>query len=274
MIKKVMICGVLLAAGLSFFSLEDHHSYSNTSGSPGTYTGSPGDGNKTCRSCHSGSTASQKTDAFSSDIPAGGYIPGATYTINVTLTESGRSKFGFECTSENSANQKKGQFINISTSQTRTIGSSAPRITHVNTTATGGTKTWTFKWKAPATGTGNITFYTALNATNSNGSDSGDNIYVNTSTVSEDLTAGIADYLMTLNDKLSLYPNPVTSQLSLGIPSEIGNVDAIGIYDLNGKQLISVDATKTKIDVSALSAGVYLIKVEGESTAVKRFIKQ
>ena len=63
-------------------------------GSPGGYTGSPGDGSNCSIACHGGST-SPVTGWVTSNVPADGYTPGATYTITVTATGSGNK--GFEC---------------------------------------------------------------------------------------------------------------------------------------------------------------------------------
>lgn len=59
------------------------------------------------------------------------------------------------------------------------LNGSGKYITHtVVTTQTGtNSRTWTFQWTAPAAGTGTVTFYAAMNATNSSNSSAGDMIY-------------------------------------------------------------------------------------------------
>jgi hypothetical protein len=55
-----------------------------------------------------------------------------------------------------------------------------------NFTVNGANKTvsWTFDWTAPATGTNNVQFFYVVNATNGDNSNSGDNVYSDSKTVS------------------------------------------------------------------------------------------
>ncbi len=271
MIKKVLICSAFLAAGLSILTLEDHESHSNTTGSPGGYTGAPSDGGATCRTCHSPGSAPIRENIFTTDIPANGYVPGATYTVTITATEAGRSKFGFECTAQNSS-AKKGTFSNINANQTRTI--SSQRITHqsTGTTGTAGTKVWTFNWKAPVAGNGEITFYAAINASNANNNDDGgDIIFTAKTSVQEAKEAGIADYISQLS-KVKLFPNPASNVINVEVPSDFGKIYSIELIDLSGKSLMK--HTDTTVDISTLPNGTYLVLTHGETTAVSRFVKQ
>jgi hypothetical protein len=60
------------------------------------------------------------------------------------------------------------------------------RLSHTSGGNSGnGTITWNFQWTAPAAGTGVVRFYASSNATNANGSTSGDNTYTNTFTLQE-----------------------------------------------------------------------------------------
>lgn len=60
-------------------------------------------------------------------------------------------------------------------------------------------------------------------------------------------------------------PNPATSRLQIG-SSEAEQLANVFIYDLKGSLLISqdLDGPRTQIDISNLSAGMYLIEVENE----------
>ena len=64
---------------------------------------------------------------------------------------------------------------------------------------------------------------------------------------------------------LSVYPNPAKNTLAID-----GNYTSATIYDLFGKLVLTTDYKNT-IDVSALSNGIYFIKVD--NTTIK-FIKQ
>lgn len=159
--------------------------YSYSGGSPGGKTGSPGDGGTTCTQCHSG-TAQAQGGLISTNIPFQGYTAGETYTITVSASMSGISRYGFELTAENASGVKKGTFVITDPARTKTTnGGKAVTHTSGGNSANGNSISWSVDWTAPAAGTGTITFYTALNATNSNGSTSGDQIYTSTRSVSE-----------------------------------------------------------------------------------------
>ncbi|MBK9290899.1 MAG: T9SS type A sorting domain-containing protein [Bacteroidetes bacterium] len=149
----------------------------NSSGSPGGRTGSPGDGNQTCTACHSGTAISQ-SGWISTNIPPEGYTPGATYEVVLNAQHASSSKFGFELTAETAQAQKTGVFSVVQSNRTKLLNQ-GKAVTHTSggTAATGGTTSWVMNWTAPASAQGEITFYAAVNASNSNNGTSGDVIY-------------------------------------------------------------------------------------------------
>ena len=159
--------------------------YSYTGGSPGGKTGSPGDGGATCTQCHSG-TAQAQGGLISTTIPFSGYEPGQTYTVTVTESLTGISKYGFELTAESTGGVKQGTFSVTDPARVKKVnGGNAVTHTSGGTVASGDSISWSVDWTAPAAGTGQVTFYTAVNATNSNGGNSGDQIYTGSRMVSE-----------------------------------------------------------------------------------------
>ncbi len=82
--------------------------------------------------------------------------------------------------------------------------------------------------------------------------------------------------------EFSLFPNPATNQLSLKLPRLNGSYLDITIHDISGKLVqqerntIESAGNKIKvIDISALSAGVYLCSIRAENkTKTLKFIKQ
>ena len=74
--------------------------------------------------------------------------------------------------------------------------------------------------------------------------------------------------------KISLYPNPVTSELNINSTETIGRVD---IFDYSGRKVLSLQQPFVeKVDVSHLSKGVYLALVKTISGAgyTLKFIKK
>jgi hypothetical protein len=154
--------------------------HSNGSGSNPGYTGSPNEfSGRTCSaggSCHSGGATAQ-TGWVTSTVPACGYTPGQTYSVTVFVTSPGRTKFGFSASPQIANATLAGTLIAGTGMQ---LNGSGKYITHTSagTTQTGtNSRTWTFQWTAPTTGTGTVTFYAAMNATNSGNNSSGDIIY-------------------------------------------------------------------------------------------------
>ena len=147
-----------------------------TGGPPTANTGSPGDGDN-CTSCHSG-TAQLTPGLITSTVPVAGYDSDSTYTISVSITAAGKSKFGFQASPQSLAGGKMGTIIVTNSVTTQLAG--AGKYIHQRSAGTSGAggKAWTFDWIPPPTGSGDLKFYTAVNVTNSNGLSSGDITHV------------------------------------------------------------------------------------------------
>ena len=174
----------LITLAIVFYPQQELISKEN--GSPGAKTNSPLDG-QNCTSCHSGSINSGSgTISITTDIPSGGYLPGNTYTITTTVAQAGINKFGFELTAEN-LSVKQGTFFITNAIETKFAnGTSNTGVTHKQAGTSGtNTKSWDCDWEAPASGTGDITFYSSALAANSNGSNNGDQVYTNSIMISE-----------------------------------------------------------------------------------------
>lgn len=178
-----------LASVTVFFATRSH---SSSNGAGGGYTGAPSESE--CTSCHAGTlrTAGAKWSRIRliDNFTGNGYIPDSTYTLAVSYRESGRSKFGFQITCLNSSNAPSGTFTATTTRVqrvTRTINSLTREYIEQTSSGTSGVTSdstiWFFSWKAPSTNQGNLTFYVALNATNSNSQNSGDSIYTKQFTI-------------------------------------------------------------------------------------------
>jgi hypothetical protein len=122
---------------------------------PAGVSGSPGDG-ANCTQCHNGA-ASTSGGWITSDIPSGGYIPGQTYQITATNSQSGSGDYGFEVSPQNISGSLLGTLA--SGTNSKLVGS-GKYVTQSSSSAT--VKAWTFSWTAPAAGTGDATFYGAF----------------------------------------------------------------------------------------------------------------
>ena len=228
---------------------------SKSNGSPLANTGSPGDGlNNTCAKsgCHSG-TINSFPGSVSIDvgnIPSSGYAPGATYSIEITVAESGKSTFGFQLTAEDGNNNKMGSYLPGSGVRLEFTN----WITHSSSSSSG---VWNIDWVAPS-GTEDITFYTAGNAANGNGTSSGDHIYTSSVTVSRDLNVSVND--IKIEPEIEIFS--VFSEKTLVVKSK--RESGFDIYSISGQYLKSfhVNNGTTIINLSDLKAGHYIVLEE------------
>ena len=71
---------------------------------------------------------------------------------------------------------------------------------------------------------------------------------------------------------LNVYPNPVSNG-KLYITSDSGADKTVAIYDILGKQVMATALTNDVVNVSALNAGVYIVKVtEAGNTATRKLV--
>ncbi len=179
MLKKLLISAlpIMLLAMLTSTKMSDN-------GKAGR-TGSPGE--LTCITCHNSYALNSGGGSISiqcMEMPTFEYTPGQTYMMSVTVARTGNSLFGVDIEALTSLNDNAG-VLAITNSASTTIknitisGIVRHNITH---TLNGGasspnSKVFNFSWTAPASGTGNITFYFTGAACNSSTSTSGDYIY-------------------------------------------------------------------------------------------------
>ena len=178
---------ILLAIALSIFFFA--FSILSSNGRAG-YTNSPGEAN--CTSCHGSFPVNSGAGSvtITSNIPGWSYCPGQTYTINVTVAQSGFSLFGLdvEALSGTSTYANAGTFVITNTEttiKTFTVSSVVRNnVTHTGTgNNTANTHTFSFNWVAPATNVGNVTFYVSGMAANGTGGTSGDYTYTTSQVV-------------------------------------------------------------------------------------------
>ena len=100
-----------------------------------------------------------------------------------------------------------------------------------------------------------------------------DDLYLNITTAGSD---GPQDPVVAIDDvamqsvSLQLYPNPATDRLMLSADMP---VQCVQVFDMTGRMVMS--STGTELDVSALPAGLYMLRAMGETgVGSKKFIKK
>jgi hypothetical protein len=72
----------------------------------------------------------------------------------------------------------------------------------------------------------------------------------------------------------SIYPNPATDWVSV-INTGLTDIEAISVYDMNGKIIISETVPVNFLNVSEMSSGMYIVKIisRSESRLIKLLVK-
>jgi hypothetical protein len=255
---------------LSFFTFSVLTSTDLDDNGKAGYTGSPGE--VTCNSsgCHTGTTTNTGGGSLNIDIPGmtnWQYVPGQTYTINATVSETGRSLFGlgFEILKSNGDNAGTLAAGTGNQIKTKSVsGFTRKNIVHtLNGGSSSNSHTFTFTWTAPATDVGDVTIYFAGNATNSNQDESGDHIYT-TSQVLSVAPVGVAEVLDLIN--LNVYPNPFVNNIRVDYSLQTSGWLKADLYDVNGRLIRNLANSNQAAgnhsiseDLSDLSNGQYVL---------------
>ena len=229
----------------------------------GARSGSPGDGGATCTACHAPGASFGASAMITTNIPAAGYDVNTDYTVTVTATSSAPGH-GFQLTAEKiSDNGKIGTFI---AGANTTIQDSGSRISHSNRNQS----SWTFTWRSPSTLQGQVKFYAALNAVNNDGGNGGDQVVTASSANVNALGISEARLL-----QFEMFPNPASDMVNVQLPTGTNKAE-VGVFDYTGRLMSSktVTPSDSRLDVSNLSNGIYLIRVTADDKiGAQRFIK-
>lgn len=161
MLKKIILSVVVILPIV--FALYSVNAISFSNGNPPGCTGSPSDKINCATNCHNGSIVKTETGWITSNIPETGYIPDSAYTISCTSKGVETSaKFGFEVSPQFPTGKLAGKMILLNDKETKLVGSGKYISQILAGVAGTGSKTWTFKWVAPAKGSGKLTFYGAF----------------------------------------------------------------------------------------------------------------
>lgn len=234
-------------------------------------TGSPVGEVQQCGQCHSGGNFGVTIDIRLKDV--GGnevteYVPFAQYTYEVELSGVG-AEFGFQTVgliASNNANA--GNFTALSSNAKVVTLNGRKYGEQVTRSASG---LFQLQWNAPASGSGDVKFYAAGNACNSNNVTSGDQAITSPPLTISEMPSGLnedPDEVI-----MNVYPNPVSDQLTI----EAANMKfTIEITDLSGKIIYAEQSvfSKTVIPVSEIKSGIYFIKFSGGINGSRIFIKE
>lgn len=250
---------------------------------PGTCTGS---------GCHSAPTSQASlntlalmigtgvtpTDTINLPSPTFEYAAGVQYNLTFKITAF-TGAYGFQIVALDGSNAQAGSFT-VSNASTQKINTGAGRqyMGHLNANST---KSWTFKWTAPASiATGPVTFYYCYNTADDDNNPTGDVIYQGSSTINP-LISGIEDISAKLSG-LNIYPNPINGEFGLQFNLKESSQVSAQLFSLDGKLSKNLFANRLsngtfnkQFDVNDMPVGIYLIKLNVDGVSVtKKIVKQ
>lgn len=262
MLKRFTLLLTLTFAASFTADLMWNTAHTNPTGAPAGHTGSPADG-LTCGSspaCHNNNNPIVNNDILISNIPASGYVPGQTYTFQVSFSGSGNK--GFQVSPQRADGQYMGTLINTTTTgpaRTQIVGTKY--ITHgIAQSAT--TPIWTFNWTAPAAGSGPVTFYGAYVAGRFG-------IHGKAAvTFAENLPISVQEQAK--KSAFNIYPNPVRDVLNLDYSLEQNTLVVVTVYDITGKKMFDLMRQQQvagdhqqRFDLQGqLAAGMYFLTLD------------
>ncbi len=181
--RIVLLLFATILGSISLSSYRDGYAFNGSDGSGATTAAG-------C-TCHNTTNAlNTSVELDSAGVPVTSYVPGASYTVKITATNSSATswpKYGFQLASVKATGsgtgsaQQAGTWGSTLPSNVQNSNLSIPIIEHstpINATSgTGGSGTTymqTIPWTAPATGTGSVKLYGIINAVNGDVSTSGD----------------------------------------------------------------------------------------------------
>ena len=102
--------------------------------------------------------------------------------------------------------------------------------------------------------------------------------YVGADTFVLQMDSFVVEGTLGVNDvqslEMNIYPNPVNDDF-VTIQTPVNGMKYVEVFDITGKRLINTSLSADTLEVSSLSAGMYLIKVtvEGQSKTSKLIVR-
>jgi hypothetical protein len=284
--KKIISCIALIGTILvSTFAIN----IKSSNGIAG-YTGSPGE--TRCTNCHGiGASAASKSirlDAVPS-FSANEYTPDSVYTLTITVKASGFSKYGFGCEILNDDNLNAGLMSSAGIG-VKFLNAGNGRKNAVQTSTKNGVDStkFSFKWTAPAVGSGNATIFVSGNAVNGTGGSGGDLTIPGTFVISEGavpsntlLGVGLEEKNKSSVNLVTLYPNPSNGISNVAYTLKNTKAISIQLIDVTGK-IVSELVNETShagyhshtLNLQSFDKGIYFISIieEGKKVSQKLII--
>ena len=248
-------------------------------------TGAPGSGGDagTCgnQGCHNSGAFNPTVtiELLNGTTVVDKYVPGSSYTLRIVNTPGSGSpaRFGFQAVALDASDNQAGAWQDVGAANHTVELSGRSYVEHSAPSLSG---TFELGWKAPAAGTGEVTFYAASNAVNANGGPTGDGTASSTLSVGEGTASATIDPDRQLA-YMEVMPNPVGEQLTVEVSSRISGgftlrvVDVSGAVVKTGKMDLTTGLNRAQFDVATLPAGLYILQLYGsQHVAATQMLKK
>lgn len=257
---------LFIASGLALFVFQSFELGKRRDGTEPGHTGSPGDSLKTCTVCHGG-TVEWQPGWITSNIPAEGWVPGNIYTITATNTNGGYDRFGFQVSPQDKKGNLLGEII-ISDSVTTKLVGNNKYITYTAFGVDGAdSKSWTFKWKAPADTVNEVTFYGAFNA-NHGGHKFSDKTTITNLRVFRQGFTGVEEKSNFLTKEFKIGYVPEEKVILIFPINRTVKLSEINLYSISGNLVYSskpedgAPLSSFKLNGSSFASGIYLLEIK------------
>lgn len=251
--KKLVQCLFMLFAVVALLSNSEGRGTRSGQGA----SNAPGDG-ATCSnsSCHGSSTFNPSiTLNLTKDGEAvDAYRPGEEYDMELVINSSGANAFGFQLTAALSDASQAGSFSDLSQNVQSLMLNERTYLEHFEASAA---NVFRAKWTAPASGSGNVDFFSAGIAANGNGNKSGDGGTSSKVTIAEDTSSNTNDLIAA---KIKVYPNPTNGLIHIDTKEE---VLSYAVFNIAGQTVTR--GTNNLIDLTDNKAGIYLVQIQTQS---------
>lgn len=281
--KRILLFSSIAAAVVLVLIGLSPQPLSSTSAQAPSSPGATGSGTdaRTCATagCHSG-TPTPTAGMIMHDIPSTGWEAGEVYNFTVQGTSSTANEFGFQITAENGTGGKQGIF-NTTGGTTVTIQAGGQFASHNGPrTATGGGASWSFNWTAPPVPaiTGDITFFTAVNAADNDNTAGGDMILTDKIVVMED-TGTTSSIKNVTPFVFQVGPNPTVDFVNVSADLFSGETIELHVFDISGQivetRTLGKDSfLKTSISTNDWAQGTYFVRLsQGSYSQTQKFVK-
>lgn len=284
MTRKVLLTTAITA--LAFITLTSNRTGPANNGN-GNKTGGPGSAGQTCAmsGCHNsgiGTTTGiievRKRFKPDSNAIVNAYLPDSMYTIKLTGTHSFLTRFGFQLEAikiKDSTNA--GTFSSLAPKMQSKVVGGITLLEHTDTISTG-SLSLTFAWKAPAKNSGQIRFYAMVNAVNGDNTNNNDQP---SSPVMFALSESLNIAYAGNENKISIYPNPVSDKLNIQQATAANGSYQLRIVNTSGQVIASNSITINNntldysMNTSVFTCGLYMLYItHNDQQQVVPFIKQ